>query len=301
MKKAVFIVNPVSGSSRKRNIGEEIVSCLDMDGEAYGEGGSCGEGGLYEIVYTQRPKHASELARSAAKEGVPVVVAVGGDGTVNEVASAVTGSSSAMGIIPSGSGNGLARHLGIPQDVKKAVRKILEGKTIAIDYGLLNRKMFFCTCGCGFDAEVGWKFGGKRGRSSYIRTVMKEFFRYSPSHYEIEDSEGNTVFDSKAFLVTAANASQWGNNAYVAPGASVQDGLLDLVVVEPFSMLTAASLSWRIFHRSLLKSGKVRHFSGKAFTVRRSEAGLVHLDGEPLFAPEEIDISVCPKGLKIIV
>ena len=151
MKKAVFIVNPVSGSSRKRNIGEEIVSRLDMDGEAYG------------IVYTERPKQASELARDAVKEGVPVVVAVGGDGTVNEVASAVTGSSSAMGIIPIGSGNGLARHLGIPQDVKKAVRKILEGKTIAIDYGLLNRKMFFCTCGCGFDAEVGWKFGGKRG------------------------------------------------------------------------------------------------------------------------------------------
>ena len=289
MKKAVFIVNPVSGSSRKRNIGEEIASCLDMDG------------GSFEIVYTQRPKHASELARDAVKEGVPIIVAVGGDGTVNEVASAVAGSSSAMGIVPVGSGNGLARHLGIPQDVRKAVRKILEGKTAAIDYGLLNRKKFFCTCGCGFDAEVGWKFGGKRGRSSYVKTVMKEYFRYSPSSYEIEDSEGNVIFSSKAFLITVANASQWGNDAYVAPEASVQDGLLDLVVVEPFSLLRAASLSWRLFHRSLLKSSKVRHFRGKAFTIRRSDAGLVHLDGEPLFSTEELEISVCPKGLKVIV
>ncbi|MBR5074545.1 MAG: YegS/Rv2252/BmrU family lipid kinase [Bacteroidales bacterium] len=289
MKKAVFIVNPESGASRKKNIGEEIVSCLDMDG------------GSYEIVYTQRPKHASELALNAVKEGVPVVVAVGGDGTVNEVASSMVGSSSAMGIVPIGSGNGLARHLGIPQDVKKAVRKILEERTAAIDYGLLNRKKFFCTCGCGFDAEVGYKFGGKRGRSSYVKTVMKEFFRYSPSNYEIENSEGNTVFSSKAFLITAANAGQWGNDAYVAPGASVQDGLLDLVVVEPFSVLAAASLSWRLFHRSLQKSKKVRIFRDNAFTIRRSEAGLVHLDGEPMFSPAELEISVCPKGLKVIV
>ena len=213
----------------------------------------------------------------------------------------MVGSSSAMGIVPIGSGNGLARHLGIPQDVKKAVRKILEERTAAIDYGLLNRKKFFCTCGCGFDAEVGYKFGGKRGRSSYVKTVMKEFFRYSPSNYEIENSEGNTVFSSKAFLITAANAGQWGNDAYVAPGASVQDGLLDLVVVEPFSVLAAASLSWRLFHRSLQKSKKVRIFRDNAFTIRRSEAGLVHLDGEPMFSPAELEISVCPKGLKVIV
>lgn len=289
MKKAVFIVNPVSGSSRKRNIGEEIASCLDMDG------------GSYEIVYTQRPKHASELARDAVKEGVPEVVAVGGDGTVNEVASAVAGSSSAMGIVPVGSGNGLARHLGIPQDVKQAVRKIVDGHTSMIDYGLLNRKKFFCTCGCGFDAEVGWKFGGRRGRSSYVKTVIKEYFRYAPSSYEIEDSDGKVIFSSKAFLITVANASQWGNDACVAPEASVQDGLLDLVVVEPFSLLSAASLSWRLFHRSLLKSSKVRHFRGKAFTIRRSDAGLVHLDGEPLFSTEELEISVCPQGLRVIV
>ncbi len=297
MKKAVFIVNPGAGTSRKGNIAEEIASCLEMDGK----GSSCVEGGSYEIVYTQRPKHASELALNAVKEGVPVIVAVGGDGTVNEVACSVAGSSSAMGIVPVGSSNGLARHLCIPRDVKQAVRKIVEGHTALIDYGLLNQKKFFCTCGCGFDAEVGWNFGGKRGRSSYVKTVIKEFFRYSPSHYEIEDSDGNTVFSSKAFLVTAANAGQWGNDAYVAPEASVQDGLLDLVVVEPFSVLAAASLSWRLFHRSLLKSSKVRHFRGKAFTVRRSDAGLVHLDGEPLFSTEELEISVCPKGLKVIV
>ena len=285
----MFIVNPVSGTSRKRNIGEEIASCLDMDGGSYG------------IVYTERPRHAAELARDAVRDGVPVIVAVGGDGTVNEVASAVAGSSSAMGIVPVGSGNGLARHLGIPQDVKQAVQKVLAGQTVLIDYGLLNRKKFFCTCGCGFDAEVGWKFGGKRGRSSYVKTVMKEFFRYTPSRYEIEDAEGNVIFSSKAFLVTAANAGQWGNDAYVAPGASVQDGLLDLVVVEPFSVFAAASLSWRLFHRSLLKSNKVRFFRGKAFTVRRTEAGLVHLDGEPLFSTEELEISVCPGGLKVIV
>ena len=297
MKKAVFIVNPVAGASRKGNIAEEIASCLDRDGK----GGSCREGGSYEIVFTQRPKHASELALKAVKEGVPVVVAVGGDGTVNEVACSVAGSSSAMGIVPVGSGNGLARHLCIPRDVQQAVRKIVEGHTTQIDYGLLNKKKFFCTCGCGFDAEVGWKFGGKRGRSSYVRTVIKEFFRYSPSHYEIEDSDGNTVFSSKAFLITAANAGQWGNDAYVAPEASVQDGILDLVVVEPFSIMAAVSLSWRLFHRSLLKSNKVRLFRGKAFTIRRTDSGLVHLDGEPLFSPEELEISVCPGGLKVIV
>ena len=214
-KRIIFIVNPVSGTSGKNFVLKLIEDYLDKT--AYD----------HEVMKTEHVGHATELARQASEKGVNIVCAIGGDGTVNEVATGLVHTQTALAIIPSGSGNGLARHLRIPTDPLSAIKIINRGLTQPMDYGIVNGRPFFCTCGVGFDAFISQRFAesGKRGPVSYIENVLNSSLNYHPETYELDivnNREGEEVHQIyKAFLISLANASQYGNNAYSAPSASV--------------------------------------------------------------------------------
>ena len=288
-RKAVFIMNPISGTANKSGIPKLIEETLDH------------EQFDYEIRITEYAGHASEIAKEAKEQGVDVVVAVGGDGTVNEVARAIVQSKTALGIIPCGSGNGLARHLMLPMNVKKAIEIINTCAIHDLDYGLINGIPFFCTCGMGFDAFISMKFAmsGKRGPISYAENVLKEGLSYQPETYKIEDETGTKKY--KAFLISCANASQYGNNAYIAPQASMSDGLLDVIIMEPFDVLEAPQISIDMFNKTLDKNSKIKTFKAKSIHVHREKPGCIHFDGDPVMTDADVDVSLVSKGIKVVV
>lgn len=288
-KKAVFIINLISGTSDKAAIPGLIDQYLDKTQFEY------------EIAVTQYAGHASEIAAKAKDDGVDVVVAIGGDGTVNEVARAIVHSSTALGIIPCGSGNGLARHLLLPLNVRKAIEVINRCEIRQLDYGIINDYPFFCTCGMGFDAFVSMKFAeaGKRGPITYVENVLREGLKYKPETYTIEDDNGTLQY--KAFLISCANASQYGNNAYIAPQASMSDGLMDVIIMEPFDVFEAPQISIEMFSKTLDKNSKIKTFRTRHLHIHRDKPGVIHYDGDPIMTGADIDVELKPKGINIIV
>ena len=236
---------------------------------------------------------AEEIAKECKELGVDVVVAVGGDGTVNEVARGITNSDTALGIIPCGSGNGLARHLMLPMDFKKDIDILNQCEIHDLDYGIINEHAFFCTCGMGFDAFISMKFAaaGKRGLTTYVENVLKEGLNYKPETYRIED----------AFLISCANASQYGNNAYIAPHASMHDGMLDVIIMEPFDALEAPQVAIEMLNKTLDKNQKIKTFRTKHIRIHREKPGVIHFDGDPVMADADVDIRLIPGGIKVVV
>lgn len=288
-KRIIFIMNPISGTIRKSGIPKIIEKTLDKE---YYE---------FSIAETNYSGHAYEIAKDAKEKGFYAVVAVGGDGTVNEVAKAIVHSDTALGILPCGSGNGLARHLMLPLDIQKAVEVINMHTVHDLDYGLINNIPFFCTCGMGFDAFISMKFAeaGKRGPVTYLENILREGLKYKPETYEIIDENGTSI--RRAFLISCANASQYGNNAYIAPQASMSDGLLDMTIMEPLDMIEASQISIDMFNKTLNNNSKIKTFKTKHIQVHREKAGFIHYDGEPVMTDADVDISVVNKGIKIIV
>ncbi len=288
-KQIVFIMNPISGTVSKAGIPHIIEANLDK------------EKFDYTIRETQYAGHASVIAEEAKDEKADIVVAVGGDGTVNEVARAIVQSDTALAILPCGSGNGLARHLMLPMNIKGAIRIINQCEIHCLDYGTINNIPFFCTCGMGFDAFISMKFAmsGKRGPISYVENVLKEGLKYKPETYEIEDETGTKRY--KAFLISCANASQYGNDAYIAPQASMSDGLMDVIIMEPFDVLEAPQISIDMFNKTLNKNSKIKTFKTKKIHIHRDQPGVIHYDGDPLMMGEDIDIELIAKGIKILV
>ena len=287
-KKITFILNPISGTHNKNMIPEyidEIISKDDFD---------------YEIRTTEYAGHAAEIAHDCVEQQVDVVVAVGGDGTVNEVARSLTHSQTALGIIPCGSGNGLARHLCIPLDVKKALRIINHCQIESFDYGVINDLPFFCTCGIGFDAFISFKFAeaGKRGPITYVENVLKEGLKYKPETYEVEDETGAKRY--KAFLIACANASQYGNNAYIAPHATMKDGMMDIVILEPFTAFDAPQISFDLFSKTLEKNSKIKTFKSKRIHIHRTAPGAIHYDGDPIMTGTDVDVHIEEQGIRIV-
>jgi diacylglycerol kinase (ATP) len=288
----LFIINPNSGPARLNK------SLLTVKIERFVDRVQ------YEpiICFTQKPGDANELVKIYHKEGVKKMVAVGGDGTVNEVARAVAGKKGLiLGIIPAGSGNGLARHLEIPIQIRRAITVINKPRIVKIDYATMNDVPFFCTCGVGFDALVGNRFAKSevRGFFSYLATAFKEYFLYKPRNYTIstKDSKQHT----RAFLVTIANASQYGNNAFISPDADIQDGLLDVVILSPFPYLKAIGLGFHLFSKSIYRSRYHTTFRTKKLVIRRKKPGEVHFDGEPGWMKKKIYIECFHKGLHVMV
>jgi YegS/Rv2252/BmrU family lipid kinase len=228
------------------------------------------------------------------------VVAVGGDGTVNEVARSLVHTKSALAIIPCGSGNGLARHLCLPIDMRKSIEIINRCQIEPFDYGIINGLPFFCTCGMGFDAFISLKFAeaGKRGPITYVENVLKEGLKYKPDTYEVTDDTGS--HSHKAFLVACANASQYGNNAYIAPGATMKDGLLDVIIMEPFNALDAPQIAADLFMKTLGNNSKIKTFRTKHLHIHRTEEGAIHYDGDPIVTGTDIDINIEHFGIRIV-
>ena len=171
----------------------------------------------------------------------------------------------------------------------------------ALDYGIINNHPFFCTCGMGFDAFISMKFAeaGKRGPITYMQKVLEEGLSYEPETYVIEDEDGTHRY--KAFLVSAANASQYGNNAYIAPQASMSDGLLDIIIMEPFDLIEAPQVAIELFNKTLDKNLKIKTFRAKHIHIRRKKEGVIHYDGDPITSDADVDLSVVPKGINIVV
>ena len=290
-QRIIFIVNPISGTQSKDTIVELIKKHIDKDKYDF------------DIIPTRFAGHAVELTATAAAEGAAVVVAIGGDGTVNEVARSLVHTDTALGIIPCGSGNGLARHLQIPMNPREAVDVINEGATSCIDYGTINSIPFFCTCGVGFDAFVSQKFAesGRRGPLTYLENMLHECLNYKPETYNIELCDGNEVETLKAYLIACANASQYGNNAYIAPQASLHDGLIDVTVVEPFTVLDVPALSFQLFNRTIDQNSRIKTFRCRKLRIHRAKEGVIHFDGDPIMTGRDLEVQVVPKALNIII
>ncbi len=288
-KKLLYIVNPISGTQRKQRIAELAETCTDR------------EQFDVEIAYTQYAGHATLLAQQAAINGCQVVVAVGGDGTVNEVGRALVKTSTALGIIPCGSGNGLARHLCIPLQPRKAIDIINQCVIHKLDYGTINNRPFFCTCGVGFDAFISERFASsnKRGILTYVENTLKSGLQYKPQLYTVKDDNGKETY--RAFLIACANASQYGNDAYIAPYASMKDGLLDVVVMEPFNAIEAPQVVLQLFSKQLPKNSHVKTFKAKHLSICREGEGVAHYDGDPFWTGANIDIELHHSAFNVVV
>lgn len=252
------------------------------------------------IMFTKGIAHASEVA---AKEvnNYDMIVAVGGDGTINEIASALVGGKAVLGVVPCGSGNGLSRFLHIPMDIEEAIKNLNNGKVACIDSAQANGKAFFNMAGMGFDAHISQVFatGKTRGFITYIKSSFREVVNYKSHIYNI-DIDGRK-YKREAFMLSFANSSQYGNNAHVSPQASVQDGLIDVCVIKPFPLWRFIEMGIRMFTKTAESSKYVEIIRGKHIIITRDSEGPLHLDGEPEMAGVEVDIKVLPQSLKIVV
>lgn len=286
-QKALLVINPISGTGKKNGLAEMVGRRLEPAGIAV------------DTVLTKCAGDATVIARGAIDDGYDIVIAAGGDGTVNETAIALCDSGVTLGILPCGSGNGLARHLSIPIDLHGALEVIARGKHESIDYGTVNGRPFFCTFGMGFDAAVSHKFAqsGHRGFSTYIKTTFKEFRTYTPEEYRI--SIDGQVLTERAFCIAVCNASQYGNNAYVAPQASITDGYLDVTIIHYGNVATTALVGLDMMLGTIQKHVLVTTLRASNLTIERASEGPAHMDGEPLILPAKLDVKCHESRLNV--
>jgi len=286
MNSFLFIINPISGGLKKDRIVKAIERAFDSTSVSW------------SIVFTSYAGHATTLAKEAETDAV---VAVGGDGTVCEVARGLIGTEIVLGIIPCGSGNGLALHLGISRDPNKAIRALLHGNSVKMDCGIIDNDLFFCTAGLGLDAEVALRFASSsvRGLRTYIYQSWNAWKSYKPDNYHIR-IDGKEIV-TQAFFVTVGNANQWGNNARICPQASVLDGQLDVVIVRPFGLIEIPRLVFKLFTGRAYTSRKVLMYRGCNISISRTQIGPAQYDGNPCMKGENIAINIVPKALNIII
>jgi len=286
-KKICFIINPIAGVGQQKNIERLITQCIDASLFDY------------EVKYTTGPKQATMLAQQAVKENISIVASVGGDGSLNEVAKGLIGSDTIMGIIPAGSGNGLARHLNIPLNVKKALRLLNTGTIKTIDTINLNEDVFINAAGMGFDAHIGWEFSqyGTRGFWSYVKIILREFPSYKEQEYEIT-IDGKTTL-SKAFLITIANGSQWGNNAYISPLSAIDDGMMEIVLLKDVTLFNFFYLVFKLLGKKLHLTSHLKIIKTKEAIIKQKKT-IAHIDGEPIETDATVVVKVNPSSLKII-
>ena len=283
----LLIINPISGTNSKRGLQEYLEKRIKAMGH------------YITTSLTQGPGDATRLAQNAVKDGFDTVLACGGDGTVNEVATALVGTNVALGILPNGSGNGLARHIDIPVDPILALKVIQKGKVTACDYCTVNDIPFFCTFGLGFDAAVSHRFatGHQRGLLAYLRSTINEFISFKPETYRLTINDKSICVD--AFLIACCNASQYGNNAFIAPTASITDGMIDITLVHSGNALSQALVGVELLAGSITQGGLIDTFKTDKLIISRQQAGIAHIDGEPIELPDKLTITCHHKGLKI--
>ena len=291
------IINPGAGPAGRREPAERLVAwthawmaARELDGT---------------VDVIAGPGDAERMARAAVARGADVVVAWGGDGTVNGVASALVGTGIPLGIVPVGSGNGLARELGVPTRREEALTVAVSGPVRTIDAGELNGRLFFNVAGIGFDAHVAHVFasqtGHTRGFWAYLSTILREIFRYAPSRYVVSSEDAAVARDGAALFISIANTRQWGNGAQIAPFAVVDDGRLDFVLIDarPPSVIIPSLL--RLYNRTVAKIGGTVMSKVVAVTLTATPAAPLHLDGEPFEPASEIHVRVRPAALHVRV
>ena len=282
--KTRFIINPRSGRVAR------VLAGVRAFAAEHGAG----------LTFTLHPRHATELAAQALADGCELIVAVGGDGTLNEVAAVLTGTSATLGLVPCGSGNGLGRLLGIHGPAGRSLATLRTGRSRLIDTGLADGHPFFTAAGLGFEAEVSAKFNllQRRGFLRYLSTSAALLWRHRPLSCVIgHDGRQETA---SIFTLAVANSDQYGNNARIAPGASVEDGLLDLMAVPPLTPFNALPLLWRLFAGTLDHAPGVHHFRGSRFVIERPAPGLIHTDGETHAAGVRVEFIVRPRSLRVL-
>lgn len=288
-RKYLTIINPNSGTSRKTSIPELAYNILSENGSE-----------LY-FVYTNEQGHVAQIIDDVATQGFDVVIGVGGDGTINEVADAVRPTDMTMGIIPMGSGNGLARSLDIPMDPEAALEVIRKGYIKRIDCCEANGVPFFVTFGVGFDAQVTASYDQKsfRGPLSYVLSTVDQFIKHKSSLYRLHLN--GEVIEQKAFLVTCANADQYGNNAIIAPEAELDDGLFDVVVIRNMSLLKAPQVAINLFTKNINESASIDIYRTDHLIIEREDADYAQVDGELLELGRRIEITIQKQQLPILV
>lgn len=284
--KAIFVINERSGARRAYDIADVIRRHATFEHETV----SCG-----------RKEDLDAIVERAERDGVDVLFAVGGDGTVHETAKRLIGRKLSLGILPIGSGNGFARHIGLPADPAAALRSCRGGRIETIDTATVNGHPFLGVMGIGFDAMIAERFAAStvRGLQTYVREGLSAFTAFRSEEYEVV--VGGATRRQRAFVIAIANSGQYGNNARVAPLASLQDGLLDVVVVDDTHFINAAFLIARLFSGSFHRAAGVTSMQTPEVTIRRPTAGAAHLDGEPITLGEELQVRVVPRSLRLLV
>ena len=288
-KKLMAIINPFSGNSKKDRVPQlidEVIDHAKFD---------------VEVALVSREVRVCDLASDAVRNGYYGVIAVGGDGTVNGAATALRESDVALAIIPCGSGNGLARHLEIPMNMRRAIEVINRDHIEVCDYCTLNDDTFVCTAGMGFDADIADRYAQrtKRGALNYVRTAFEVYARYKPVHCSI-DIDGKQI-EEDVFVITCANASQYGNNAFIAPHASLQDGLLDVTIIKPFSPLVSPIVGGSLFTKTVDKNRNVETYKAHQVKIHSSMPRVYHIDGEPMSMITDMTVTCHPGGIKFFV
>lgn len=284
----LFLINPISGVGKKNDVPALIKKHLSNH--------------KFRVAYTEYRNHGSEIA-SKEKDNVKAIIAIGGDGTVNEIAGALVHSECALGIIPAGSGNGLARHLKIPLNIKSAIERINQFEPVLMDTGTVNKRFFAVTAGFGFDGYIAHCFDQhhKRGFLSYAALIAREYKKYQPQEYEIEIN-GEHIKTSALFCAVA-NSSQFGNGFTISPSSDMKDGKMELVLVDKFPMIESMIVGTRFFTQSIENSKHYRKYTfAKSITIKVLSQDEIHfhLDGEPLQDGLQFDIAIHPKSLYII-
>lgn len=285
-KKILFIINPNSGHKRGADIIELIPQYIDSSKFEYS----------YEL--TTHGKHAIDIASRAVQNNIDIVAAVGGDGLVNEVFQNLVNTDVAFTVIPIGSGNGVARSLGIPMNIKKAIEQLKNGKLTKIDTVLFNDQPYLGVAGIGFDGFIAWEFAKieKRGFWSYVKLIIKQMKAFRSSAYIVKDGKNEWSFN--AFIVTIANGQQYGNNAFVAPEAKLNNGQLDLVIVKKHLKWLSPLLAIQVMTGNINKSRHVETIRASKFEINTSYT-YAHIDGEPILAKTRNYIEVLPSSLNI--
>lgn len=281
------IINPKAGNSHFAAKRQRVIKWLKSN---------CPDA---EVCFTERKGHGSELAKDAVEKNIKRVVAVGGDGSVNEIAKVLTGTTCELGIIPMGSGNGIARHFAIPMNIEKALHRACSGTSIKMDTCIMNGHPFFMLAGVGFDAFVAKKFNESvsRGLSTYALLSASSYFKFGEKKFTINIDEN--IIETEAFLVVVANCTQFGNNVQIAPGAKADDGLLNISVLKKAPLHQAAMLAWQLISGNLQKSRYVQMYEGRNIKITQ-EGSDCQLDGEYLTCGKDLEFRINPLSLNLI-
>lgn len=284
-----IVVNPVSGTNSARKRAKRVVKALE-------------EHFCIKALYTEYAGHGIELTQQLIAKGTDVLIAVGGDGTVNEISSALTGSRTALFIVPTGSGNGLARDLGMyGLSIKQIIDRIEQNNVHLIDSGMADKKAFFCTCGTGFDAYIGHLFAQTkvRGFLTYIKLSLHAFKNYTPLTYQLKTNQGE--YTRQAFVINIANNKQFGNNAYIAPLANMQDGLFTVTIIKPFKWYNVPYMAYSLFFKRMHKNKFVETFDCGDCKLTIPENGYLHVDGEPITTQSNpVLIQIRPASIHVL-